>query len=416
MFVSCIAITALVILQAGRFWLADYRIQSGRIALMQRGAALVPENGEAWDRIGRFYQLDFADPDPSRAIKAYQHALRENPNSSYYWIDLSSAYEDLGDYVHARAALDRAEAAYPLSALVSWSYGNFLIRRGENSEGYKKIRRSVTVDPSLLPAAISRTWRATEDVNGLLNEALPASVGAYLEALNFFAQINQPDAGLAVWQRLIDLKKPFDLSKTFAFFNTLIANDRARDASRAWRQAVAAVGMPHAIGSNHSLVWDGNFTQDFMNGGLGWYQDSPPGVSIVFDTPASGTQGRSVRLDFNGGVNPDLYALKQFVPVEPGMKYHLRVHLRTDQITTDSGLRFSITDPNHGGAVDVSTDGVVGSTPWQAMNLDATASAQTHFLLIQLIRHPSRLFDNKLSGTAWVADVSLTGSDVGIEQ
>lgn len=416
MLASCIAIAAFVILQAGRFWLADYRIQSGRIALMLRGAAVVPENGEAWDRVGRFYQLDFADPDPSGAIKAYQHALRENPNSSYYWIDLSSAYEDLGDYVHARAALDRAEVAYPLSALVTWSYGNFLIRRGENSEGYKKIRRSVTVDPSLLPTAISRTWRATEDVNGLLNEALPANVGAYLEALDFFAQINQPDAGLAVWQRLNELRTPFDLSRTFAFFNTLIADDRARDAARVWREALVAEGIPDVRGANHSLVWDGDFTEDFVNGGLGWYRDSPPGTSIGFDTAPPGKQGRSVRLDFNGGVNPDLYALKQFVPVEPGMKYRLRVYLRTDQITTDSGMRFSITDPNHGGAVDVSTDGVVGSTPWQPINLDATTSAQTHFLLIQLIRHPSRLFDNKLSGTAWVADVSLTRSDVGIEQ
>src|SRR5215469_18695712 len=97
--VASIVLAVLVIFQAGRFWLADSRMRSGGIARMLRGVALVPENGEAWDRIGRFYEFDFADPDPSRAVAAYQHALREDPNSSYYLIDLSRAYEDVGDFV-----------------------------------------------------------------------------------------------------------------------------------------------------------------------------------------------------------------------------------------------------------------------------------------------------------------------------
>jgi len=94
--VASIALAALVILQAGRFWVADSRMRSGKIGLMLRGAAILPENGEAWDRIGRSYEFDFADPDLSRAIAAYQHALREDPNSSYYLIDLSRGYEDGG--------------------------------------------------------------------------------------------------------------------------------------------------------------------------------------------------------------------------------------------------------------------------------------------------------------------------------
>jgi hypothetical protein len=38
---------------------------------------------------------------------------------------------------------------------------------------------------------------------------------------------------------------------------------------------------------------------------------------------------------------------------------------------------------------------------------DVTTSAETHFLLLRLFRSPSRLFENKLSGTVWVADVRL---------
>jgi len=44
-----------------------------------------------------------------------------------------------------------------------------------------------------------------------------------------------------------------------------------------------------------------------------------------------------------------------------------------------------------------------------------TTGPETHFLLVRVARYPSRLFDNQLSGTVWIADVSLipsTPSDV----
>jgi hypothetical protein len=84
--------------------------------------------------------------------------------------------------------------------------------------------------------------------------------------------------------------------------------------------------------------------------------------------------------------------------------------MRTEQITTESGLRFSITDPNHPNALNILTDPFTGSRPWTAVEADLSTGPETHFLLIRLVRDPSRLFDNKLSGTAWIADVSLVAS------
>ena len=42
------------------------------------------------------------------------------------------------------------------------------------------------------------------------------------------------------------------------------------------------------------------------------------------------------------------------------------------------------------------------------MEADLTAGPQTHFLAVRLMRTPSRMFDNKLGGTVWIAGVSLT--------
>jgi len=75
-------------------------------------------------------------------------------------------------------------------------------------------------------------------------------------------------------------------------------------------------------------------------------------------------------------------------------------------------MRFAIFDPNHKDAVNVVSDSVTGTQPWTPIDEDVMTGPQTHFLLVRLARYPSRLFDNKLGGTAWIADVSLIPSDV----
>jgi hypothetical protein len=87
--------------------------------------------------------------------------------------------------------------------------------------------------------------------------------------------------------------------------------------------------------------------------------------------------------------------------------------LRTEAITTESGLCFFISDPNHSGAVNLLTEPLIGSNPWTAADAEVTTGPQTHFLSIALSHRASRLFDNKLGGTVWVADVSLVPSHSG---
>jgi hypothetical protein len=48
--------------------------------------------------------------------------------------------------------------------------------------------------------------------------------------------------------------------------------------------------------------------------------------------------------------------------------------------------------------------------------VDLTTGAATHFFVVQLIREPSNLFDNKLGGTVWIADVSLIPTAAQTEQ
>jgi hypothetical protein len=409
-------VAAILTYQAIRIWAADYLVHKDRIDQVARGVALEPENAAAWERLGRVREADFANPDSTEAVADFQKAVAHVPLSAQYWMDLEIGYESIGNIPKAREAFGRARAAYPASSVVAWVYGNFLLRQGDNDAGFAQINHALLADPrltepKLVPLAVSRVWHLSQDANVLLNQVLPADQDAYFQAIDFMQENRQPAAALVIWQRLLLLHQPIELRRSFPLLWLLIESDLGADASRVWREALAAAGLPHNEPANQSVIWNGDFAQDFLNGGLDWrWNSSLVGASMGFDSPPPSSEGRSLRLDFSGGENLNLMEPQQFVPVEPSRRYHFHALLKTEGITTENGISFLISDPNHGAAV-VATENFTGTHPWTPVDADYTTTPVTHFLSIQVRRAPSRLFDNKLSGTAWIGDVSLTPSD-----
>jgi tetratricopeptide (TPR) repeat protein len=405
-----LVIAAILIPEACVLWVAHYRITSDNLDLMERGVKLTPGDAAGWDRVGHLQQWDFLNPNLPAAIADYQKAVREEPHSANYWMDLAGAYEAAGDANRAHDAFARAKAVYPASAVVAFNYGNFLLRDEKPQEGFAELRHAISADRDLLPLAISRSWKATRDVNQLLNDLLPANTEAYAQAVNFFASSGVPEAAMAAWQGLIALHQPFDLPRAFPFIDQLIRGDRGDDARAVWLEALAAASLPYDPPANTSLIWNGDFAMNFANGGLDWRWTDLLGADFSFDSAPGGGKSRAVRIDFSGGINLELGLPAQYVPVESGRTYHFHALMRTDGITTESGMQFLVTDPNHSNAVVVTTENFTGSREWTPVEADVVTGPKTHLLLVQLTRKPSRLFENRLGGTVWIADLTLVPS------
>jgi tetratricopeptide (TPR) repeat protein len=409
-------IATVMIYHAARFWLADHRVHKDNLESIESGVHLEPGDADAWDTLGRFLQFSLEYSDPARSLAAYQNAVAANPHSSILHLNLAAAYEGAGKIEQARGQYVDASNVYPLSALVAWNYGNFLLRQGETAEGYAQIRKAILADRSLLTLASSRVWRASRDVNVLLEEVLPADADAYEHALDYFSSIHQTSASLAVWDKLVALGQPLPLSKSFPLIEALIQTDDSSDAERVWRDALKSAGIPYSAPLNHSLIWNGNFLRDFENGGLDWRYDPIVGVSLDFDTVPPGHDGRSLRMEFGGGNNTEIDKPVQHVPVEPNHRYHFRATMRTEDITTEMGLRFFISDENHPNGVDVMTENLTGSNPWRTVTAEFNTGPDTHFVAVRLRRQASRLFENRLSGTVWISDIYLLPSELDSEQ
>ncbi len=404
---GCILLAAVLIFEACELWLEDRWVDSQRLSTVERAARLIPSDAKAWDNLGRLRQWNLVHPDLPGAIQDYRRALRNDPRSAHYWMDLASAEEASGDDSAANDAFVHAVSVYPDSAEVAFYFGNFLLRQGRYQAAYTQLRRAVSGDPSFLPLAISRAWQATGDASQIIDRLLPPDANSYTQAIDYFASIQQCDAALAVWSRLASSQKPVPAAATFPLLDELIREDRSADARRVWLQSVFGVNRPDTGWPDSSAVWNGDFAKNLSGGGLGWRWNPLRGVYLSFEAAPQQSGVRALRLDFNGGSNVDLSAPYQYVPVEAGQLYHFHALMRTNGITTESGLRFSISDPNHPGAVNVVTDNFIGTHAWTPVDADVMTGPDTHFLLLRLIRPPSRLFDNKLAGTVWIADVSL---------
>lgn len=409
LFLGGVLIVVFVLLVAGgKVYLAEHAAASEPPGGLARALALEPGNARYWHRQGLFYQYDFAQADMAKAIASFQRATELNPHDASFWLDLAAAYEAAGQTEAAREAFRRAQSVYPISAEVGWKCGNFLLRQGELAAALAEIRRAVETDPRLARLAAGLVWRATGDAQRLLTEALPARLDSYLAALELFLGQGQTEAALAAWQRLLALGQPVPLPPTLPLVEALMRADRISQAREVWLQALAASGEDPEGTARRTLVWNGGFERNPVNGGFGWRILPAPGAQTELDTSVYRSAPRSLRIRFDGTTNVAFQHVSQFVAVEPGRRYRFEAYLRTEGISTDSGVRFWISDPRDSRRLDILTPNIIGTQPWSLEEAEFTTGPETRLVRITLRRDPTRKLDNKLRGQAWIDDVSLT--------
>jgi tetratricopeptide (TPR) repeat protein len=406
-FIGILLIAGSLAFVAGKAWLAAQWEASGDPDLLLRAANLEPTDADYWDRLGLYGKWNFEHRDLRQFIVYYQRATEANPRSDTYWMDLADAYEAVGQTERALEAFKRAQSAHPISSDVAWRYGNFLLRRQNYSEAFAEIRRALVTDPDLTVEAVAECSKASNDLARILTEVLPNQNGYYSMALDYFLIQHQTDAALTVWHQLLGLKQTTNMAQAVPLINELIREERVEDALGVWRQALGATSWPKDESGSSSLVFNGGFEHDLLNGAFDWREDPVSGAAFSADSDVVHAGGRALRITFDGSANLDFQNLWQFSPVEPRHRYHFTAYLRLEGISTDSGIRFAIYDAFHPAALQILSPDLVGSHPWSLVEADLVTGPETHLVTITLRRVPTFKFDNKLRGTVWVDDVSL---------
>jgi hypothetical protein len=97
--------------------------------------------------------------------------------------------------------------------------------------------------------------------------------------------------------------------------------------------------------------------------------------------------------------------VRQFTVVPPG-RYRLSAEVSSENLTTDQGIFFRIFDPANPDRLHAESAPILGTVGKSWITVDLTVSG-TEALAIQLERRPSERFDNRISGTLHIHQVSL---------
>jgi tetratricopeptide (TPR) repeat protein len=374
----------------------------------ERATQLEPGNPRNWYLLGRYWQYNLENPDTRQAIRAYQMALSLDPRSADSWLDLATAFESEGNLSAARDAYVRAKRAYPLSAEVSWRYGNFLLRQNDLQPAFAEIRRAVLADPKRGAEAFSRCMHVDPDLEFVLNRVLPPSREVYVDIIHDLTSTQQIDQALKVWSRLAVLQPKLQLSDASPLLDGLIAQRRLAEAHVVWEEALKFSGIPAPSDPPGSLVWDGGFESGIVGTGFAWrYPPQSGSVQIALDPEVKHSGNYSLRLMFDGKHNVNFSDVCQIVPVQPSADYVFSAWVRTRALTTDQGIRFVLTSAGDSGNSSVWTSDVQGTQSWIRIERPWTASKDVRELQICASRGISQNLDNAIAGTAWIDDVAL---------
>jgi tetratricopeptide (TPR) repeat protein len=373
-----------------------------------RATQLEPGDARNWYLLGRYWQFNFEDSDPQQAIRAYKIAASLDPHSADTWLGLGSAYESVGDLTLARDAFLQAKKSYPLSAEVSWQYGNFLLRQGELQPAFAAMRRAIEADPRRGAEAFSRSLRAQPDVGLTLDRVLPPNRDVYVDVIWDQITDGQTDIALQVWDRLVAIHPRLPLRDVFPLINALRNSQRITDARRVWDQAVVMAGMADLQGPSGSVLWDGGFESGVTGVGYSWF--FPEGLrngQISIDAQEKHSGNHSLRLTFDGKSIISSTDICHYVPVSPSTSYLFSAWLKTKAVTTDQGFRFQLRSL---GTPDISvaaTPELHGSQSWTHIELPWSSGTDVQEVQVCLVRYLSDQLENKIKGTTWVDDVAL---------
>jgi len=376
---------------------------------LEQALAWESDNPDLHLELARFYEQSSLQGDTGLAIQHYERAANLNPHHAQIWADLGGAYETYDEPEKAVRAYEEAVRLFPNSPEVNWRLANFYIRQGRLEEAGRALQKVMGAPYPLRQQAFDLAWRAGLDPDLILSEMIPPHRTVSFQYLQYLSAKGHVEEAIQAWEHILASGLSFEPRAAFPYLDTLIKHGRVEELQAAWRALAEQNPMQiRAYSRNSNALTNSDFEGVILNGGLGWRVVPVEGVVVRVDTLTRFDGTHSLQLRFDGQHNVEYRHIYQYAPVRPNTLYRFTGYLRTEKITTDSGVRFVVQDTLDPTRLRLLTESVVGTTSWSLQQMEFRTGEDTRLVTVQVARPASRKFNNKISGTAWVDRVSLT--------
>ena len=404
-----LALTARV----GRAYLAELVSRRGNTRGFQLAVRLDPEQSEYRRALGRVYQYSLESVDPQGALQQLNSAVRLNPYHAQAWLDLGVALELQGKTDQAEACLRRADFLAPNLPASQWAIANFFLLHGNVDEAFRHFRVVLSGTSTYTPAIFNTAWKASNDPKQILDELIPSQGAPQFDYLYFLVGRQKWEEAQDVWARIAASPEKFPAERARQYIDVLAFNlHRPDQAWDVWSELLKkGLISPTEDPVSQNLIFNGHFEQDPTNLGFDWRIAPLEGVYAGLDETTYRSAAHSLLIQFSGNGNVDYHNVYQLVRVQPNHPYRLSWSMKTEGITTDSGLRMEVRDPYDPRALDQFSDSLIGTAEgWSTSTMDFKTGPKTELIMVTVARVPSAKLDNQIAGKGWVDDVSVVST------
>jgi hypothetical protein len=404
------AIFLVLVVWAGKAYLADALASRQTVYNLERAIKLDPSNADYHVRLGRVYEYNPPDLQPEKAEAQLRRAAHLDPFDPQAWLELAAALEFQGRIEEAGACLRQVNLLAPNLPTYQWPIANFYLLQGSVDEGFRHFRVVLAGTEQYDNNVFNLAWKATDDAGKILQEVIPERVTTEFSYLNFLLSQRRLDEAQAVWKRIVAGQQEFPPARSSPYIDSLIAARRADEAYQVWTDLQKKGLLRYSsLPSEKNLISNGDFEDELLNFGFDWRIVPLEGVYAGLDTSTYHSPSHALLVQFPGKENLHYHHVYQYVKVSPGQAYRLQAFMKSEGITTDSGPRLEVYDAYNPAALDKLTDDLTGTSDgWTPLLLDFATGPQTALIVVRLVRLPSKKLDNLISGKVWLDDVQLT--------
>jgi tetratricopeptide (TPR) repeat protein len=382
-------------------FLANYLFSRGDPVSLQRAVRLQPGNAEYFDRLGVSYTLPSFFP--AQALAAFQKAVQLDPHRSRFWLDLADAYQEVNNKDQQTFALERAIAVDPRAPEVAWMEANLYAARQEVPFALKQIRTVLESTPYLAPSALSLAWRINPDIDGNLQQVIPADPKTYHELLGLLMSKGEKAAAQKTWEAMVHLQQPIERQAVFDYVRYLIMQSDVDQAAAAWRQASSLSGLSAYQPAPQNLIVNGDFSLDILNGGFDWLYSKSNDVSLALDPTEVFNGRRSLKIKFDSRAIEDA-GIRQLVPVQPNTSYEFSSYFKAADMEGAGGPRIVLQDV-YDQSLYFAGDEIKDTDDWKQISGTVTTGPNSKLLVVRIQRVPP---GRPIRGKVWIDNLSLT--------
>ncbi len=363
-----------------------------------------PLDPDPFYRLGLFYQWDLREADLRRSKEFLLKAIERNPLEQRYWTNLARVLQRLGEVDASEKALEKAVSIYPTGYLGRWVSANLLLERGEFEKARPHLSYLLQHYPNQTATIYDLLFKWNLNLDIMLDQVVPRDPSSFKHFIDYLYQVGEKEGLKKAWVKRVAFDWKPDRKETLRYIEFLIRQGSFGEAFQVWTERLREEGI--VLPSDGNLITNPGFEErEILGGGFDWRMEKVAGAEISFDSDTVFEGKRALKIVFDGKENIDFYHLYQYVAWKPDRDYLLRARLKTQALTTKSGIKIEVVSADR--KFHLSSEMLTGENDWKEIRIPFRTPKGSEGGMVRLRRERTEKFDRFISGSVWLDQVSL---------